>query len=88
MALATDALRGGGVAEPFGPVAAAFSRLVGRSAGGGALVVRLGGTTVVNLCTGAADRRGRRRWTPDTLAISFDHQRGRLYGRPPAGRPR
>ena len=76
MALATDALRGGGVAEPFGPVAAAFSRLVGRGAGGGALVVRLGGTTVVNLCTGASDRRGMRRWTPDTLAISFSTTKG------------
>lgn len=58
----------GEAAEPFRPVVAAFARLVGRGAGGGALVVRQRGETVVDLCTGSADRAGTRPWTPDTLA--------------------
>jgi CubicO group peptidase (beta-lactamase class C family) len=69
-------LPAGRVTEPFRPVAAAFSRLVGRGRGGGALVVRLRGETVVNLCTGTADRLGTRPWTPDTLAISFSTTKG------------
>ncbi len=64
------------VSEPFGPVATAFSRLVGRGHGGGALVVRMRGQTVVDLCTGTSDRHGRRPWTPDTLAISFSTTKG------------
>jgi CubicO group peptidase (beta-lactamase class C family) len=76
MESATEPLIAGGVTEPFRPVAAAFSRLVGRGAGGGALVVRLRGRTVVDLCTGSADRRGTRPWTPDTLAISFSTTKG------------
>jgi CubicO group peptidase (beta-lactamase class C family) len=39
-------------------------------------VVRLRGKTVVNLCTGTADRSGTRPWTPDTLAISFSTTKG------------
>jgi CubicO group peptidase (beta-lactamase class C family) len=66
----------GNVSEPFRPVADAFSRLVGRGTGGGALVVRLRGRTVVSLCVGTADRRGTRPWTPDTLAISFSTTKG------------
>jgi CubicO group peptidase (beta-lactamase class C family) len=73
---AAETLPAGGVTEAFRPVAAAFSRLVGRGPGGGALVVRQGGETVVNLCTGFADRRGTRPWTPDTLAISFSTTKG------------
>jgi CubicO group peptidase (beta-lactamase class C family) len=69
-------LRAGGVSEAFEPVAASFSALVGRGAGGGALVVRLRGETVVNLFTGTTDRRGTRPWTADTLAISFSTTKG------------
>jgi CubicO group peptidase (beta-lactamase class C family) len=76
MELVTEPLGADSVTEPFHPVAAAFSRLVGRGAGGGALVVRLRGQTVVNLCTGSADVRGARPWTPDTLAISFSTTKG------------
>jgi CubicO group peptidase (beta-lactamase class C family) len=73
---AAETLPAGGVTEAFRPVATAFSRLVGRGPGGGALVVRQRGETVVNLCTGFADRRGTRPWTPDTLAISFSTTKG------------
>lgn len=60
----------------FAPVEAAFARVMGRGAGGGALVVRLQGRTVVDLCTGTADRRGTRRWTPETMAVSFSTTKG------------
>lgn len=60
----------------FAPVAQAFARLIGRGAGGGALVVRLRGETVAELCAGHADRAGLRPWTPDTLAISFSTTKG------------
>jgi CubicO group peptidase (beta-lactamase class C family) len=76
MEIAVQPLGAGGVTEPFRPVAAAFTRLLGRGAGGGALVVRLRGRTVVNLCTGAADVRGTWPWTADTLAISFPTTKG------------
>lgn len=68
----------GEVAEAFRPVAAAFGRMVGRrpGAGGGALVVRMGGGTVANVWGGSADRRGERPWTPDTLAMSFSTTKG------------
>jgi CubicO group peptidase (beta-lactamase class C family) len=65
------------VAEGFGPVAEAFGKLVGgRSPGGGALVVTLRGETVADLAVGWADRARTRRWTPDTLAISFSTTKG------------
>lgn len=60
----------------FEPVARAFARIVGRGRGGGALVVRVRGETVVDLCTGAADRRGVRPWKPETLAIGFSTTKG------------
>src|SRR5687768_1073908 len=60
----------------FRPVQSVFHRLMGRGAGGGALVVRLNGETVVDLAGGHADRRGTRPWTPDTLAISFSTTKG------------
>ena len=60
----------------FAPVTTAFQRLLGDGPGGGALVVRLRGETVVNLCTGSADRAGTRPWTPATLAISFSTTKG------------
>ena len=62
--------------EAFAPVAAAFDRQVGHGPGGGALVVRMRDETVVDLCTGSADRAGRRPWTPGTLAISFSTSKG------------
>ena len=61
---------------PFGPAADAFGSLVSRGRGGGALVVRMGGETVLDLCTGWADRANTRPWTPDTLAISFSTTKG------------
>ena len=61
----------------FAPVTAAFERLIGGDGpGGGALLVRLRGETVVNLSTGAADRARTRPWTPDTLALSFSTTKG------------
>jgi CubicO group peptidase (beta-lactamase class C family) len=63
-------------ADAFRPVAKSFFHLVGRGGGGGALVVRLRGETVVRLHTGTVDRAGRRPWTPETLAISFSTTKG------------
>ncbi len=60
----------------FLPVRTAFERIMGRGAGGGALVVRLGGETVVDLCRGHADRRATRPWTPETMAVSFSTTKG------------
>jgi len=76
MATAPEPLGAGGVAEHFAPVGVAFSRLVGTGVGGGALVVRLRGETVVNLSRGTCDRHGRKPWTPETLAISFSTTKG------------
>lgn len=64
------------VAEAFQPVQEAFARLIGTGSGGGALVVRMRGETVVSLCRGSADRAGVRPWSPDTLAISFSTTKG------------
>ncbi|MEA2210531.1 MAG: hypothetical protein QOF83_479 [Solirubrobacteraceae bacterium] len=63
-------------AQPFHPVRTAFDRLVGAAPGGGALVVRWHGETVVSLCTGTTDRAGHRPWTPDSLALSFSTTKG------------
>jgi CubicO group peptidase (beta-lactamase class C family) len=63
-------------APDLAPVAEAFHRLVGRGAGGGALVVRRRGETVVDLVAGTRDRRGSRPWTRDTLGISFSTTKG------------
>lgn len=67
----TDALR-----PAFAPVAEAFERLVSRGPGGGALVVRHRGETVVELAGGTADREGRVPWTQDTLGLSFSTTKG------------
>jgi len=60
----------------FAAVETAFRRLVGGRTGGGALVVRRRGETVVDLCAGTADRAGRHPWTRDTVAISFSTTKG------------
>jgi CubicO group peptidase (beta-lactamase class C family) len=65
------------VREDFTPVADAFGKLVGgRAPGGGALVVKLRGETVADLAVGYADRARTRRWTPDTLSVSFSTTKG------------
>ena len=71
-----DKVRNGFVEPGFHAVADGFDRLVAQGPGGGALVVRLRGRTVVNLAGGAADRHGDRGWRPDTLAISFSTTKG------------
>ena len=69
-----------------------FGKLVSRGRGGGALVVRLRGETVVDLCTGWADRAHTQAWQPRTLALSFSTTKGvastvihGLHGRRRAG---
>ena len=47
-----------------------------RGRGGGALVVRVDGETVLDLCTGWSDRAHTRPWTPETLALSFSTTKG------------
>ena len=64
------------VRDDFRPLADAFGRLVGRGAGGGAMVVRLRGETVADLAVGWADAARTRRWTADTLAVSFSTTKG------------
>jgi CubicO group peptidase (beta-lactamase class C family) len=66
----------GHVERGFGRVAESFGKLVTRGRGGGALVVRLRGETVVDLCTGWADRAHTRPWKPETLALSFSTTKG------------
>lgn len=66
----------GHVDPGFGPVAESFGKLVTRGRGGGALVVRMGGETVVDLCTGWTDRAHTRPWKPETLALSFSTTKG------------
>src|SRR3954466_4528970 len=60
----------------FGRVVEPFAKLVSRGRGGGALVVRLRGATVLDLCTGWADRAQTRPWQPETLALSFSTTKG------------
>ncbi|MFL5780104.1 MAG: serine hydrolase domain-containing protein [Thermoleophilaceae bacterium] len=60
----------------FGRAVESFARLMARGRGGGALVVRLRGETVVDLCTGWTDRAETRPWRPDTLALSFSTTKG------------
>ena len=66
-----------GHAEPgFTRAVEAFDKLVTRGRGGGALVVRQRGETVLDLCTGWADRAHTRPWQPETLALSFSTTKG------------
>jgi CubicO group peptidase (beta-lactamase class C family) len=60
----------------FRRVVESFAKLVTRGGGGGALVVRQHGATVLDLCTGWADRAHTRPWTPETLALSFSTTKG------------
>jgi CubicO group peptidase (beta-lactamase class C family) len=62
--------------QGFARAAESFAKLVTRGRGGGALVVRLRGETVLDLCTGWADRAHTRPWRPDTLALSFSTTKG------------
>lgn len=69
-------MTGPGVTSAFAPVDRAFRRLVGGRSGGGALVVRMDGDTVVDLCTGWADRARTRPWTRETVSLSFSTTKG------------
>ena len=64
------------VDDAFQPVAREFRRLVGGAAGGGALVVRRDGETLLDLVAGTSDRAGRVPWTRDTLGLSFSTTKG------------
>jgi CubicO group peptidase (beta-lactamase class C family) len=66
----------GHAAPAFQRVATSFAKLVARGSGGGALVVRLRGETVLDLCAGWADRAKTRAWEPDTLGLSFSTTKG------------
>jgi len=66
----------GHAAHAYARAADSFGKLVLRGRGGGALVVRLRGETVLDLCTGWADRAHWRPWKPDTLALSFSTTKG------------
>src|SRR4051794_28847355 len=66
----------GHVNPDYVPVVRAFRRLVGGRSGGGALVARVRGETVVDLAIGWADRDRLRHWTPETVAISFSTTKG------------
>ena len=63
-------------APGYDRAAETFERLAGRGSGGAALVVRVRGETVLDLCTGWADRAHTRPWTPETLALSFSTTKG------------
>jgi CubicO group peptidase (beta-lactamase class C family) len=60
----------------FEDVARTFFRLVSGTSGGGALVVRQRGETVVDLSVGWADRARTRPFTAETLALSFSTTKG------------
>jgi CubicO group peptidase (beta-lactamase class C family) len=66
----------GHAAPGFGRAVESFAKLVTRGRGGAALVVRLRGETVLDLCTGWADRAHTRPWRPETLALSFSTTKG------------
>lgn len=63
-------------APGYEPVAGAFFKLVSGRSGGGALVVRQGGETVVELAVGWADRARTRPFRRDTPALSFSTTKG------------
>jgi CubicO group peptidase (beta-lactamase class C family) len=67
-----------GFADPeFAPVARCFAGMFrSPESGGGSLVVRWRGRTVVDVWKGHADRRGAQPWTRDTPAIGFSTTKG------------
>ena len=67
-----------GAADPnFGCAVRAFAQMFPwRRLGGGALSVYLDGQPVVDVWTGWADRRGRRRWSADTGTMVFSATKG------------
>lgn len=67
-----------GAADPsFGCAVHAFAaQFAGRRFGGGAMAVYLDGRPVVDVWTGAADRRGDTPWTADTGAVVFSATKG------------
>lgn len=66
----------GTVADGYGPVAEAFGRVLAGGGRGGALTVRRGTQTLVDIHAGWADPREERAWTPDTPALSFSSTKG------------
>jgi CubicO group peptidase (beta-lactamase class C family) len=66
----------GTVAPGFERVRETFERILGRGPAGGALAVQRGDERVVDLWCGRAGDASARRWTPETLAISFSTTKG------------
>ena len=66
----------GRVDPGFEPVARAFARMLQGGPGGGALVVRQRGRTVVDVWTGFADVAGTLPWRRETLGLSFSTTKG------------
>lgn len=67
----------GAVAAGFEPVADAFARtFADRPAMGGAVALRVGGETVVDLWGGVADARTGRPWLEDTTSVVFSCTKG------------
>lgn len=66
----------GTTAPGYEPVAAAFGEFLAGDGRGGALTVRRGTQTLVDVWTGWADPRSERAWTPDTPALSFSTTKG------------
>jgi CubicO group peptidase (beta-lactamase class C family) len=60
----------------YEPVAEAFALTMAGRSRGGALTVRRGARTLVDVWTGWADPRRERAWTPDTPALSFSTTKG------------
>ena len=66
----------GTVEEGFEPLAEEFRKLMVRGPRGGALVVRAGDRVLADLRIGWEDRRRKRRWQRETLALGFSATKG------------
>ncbi|XAY05181.1 hypothetical protein DSM112329_02025 [Paraconexibacter sp. AEG42_29] len=66
----------GTVADGYLPVAEAFGRILAGGGRGGALTVRRGTQTLVDVHAGWADPREEREWTADTPSLSFSTTKG------------
>jgi CubicO group peptidase (beta-lactamase class C family) len=66
----------GTTAAGYEPVADAFALILAGRGRGGALSVRQGTRTLVDVWAGWADGRSERAWTPDTPALSFSTTKG------------